>query len=216
VDQPLLHSRSQPKKSFIRWAVEQGLTVFVVSWKSADASMADIVWDDYVLAQVEAIDVVRARLDVPQVHTIGYCVAGTTLAATLALMARRGMADKVRTATFFTAQVDFEKAGDLKTFIDDSQIKLLESMVTDGYLDGRYMAATFNLLRGRSLIWNYVVSNYLLGEDDPAFDLLHWNGVHDQPAGKVAQGLSRGSLPRQPARHAHIRRRSTARRSTCT
>jgi polyhydroxyalkanoate synthase len=165
-----------PKKSFIRWAVEQGLTVFVVSWKSADASMADVMWDDYVLAQVEAIDVVRERLGVPQTHTIGYCVAGTTLAATLALMARRGEADKVRSATFFTAQVDFEKAGDLKSFIDDSQIKLLESMVTDGYLDGRYMAATFNLLRGPDLIWNYVVSNYLLGEDYPAFDLLHWNG----------------------------------------
>ncbi len=165
-----------PKKSFIRWAVEQGLTVFVVSWKSADASMAEIVWDDYVLAQIEAIEVVRERLAVPQTHVIGYCVAGTTLAATLALMARRGEADKVRSATFFTAQVDFEKAGDLKSFIDDSQIKLLEGMVTDGYLDGRYLAATFNLLRGTDLIWNYVVSNYLLGEEYPAFDLLHWNG----------------------------------------
>ncbi len=165
-----------PQKSFIRWAVEQGLTVFVVSWKSADASMADVLWDDYILSQVEAIDVVRERLDVPAVHTIGYCVAGTTLAATLALMARRGDADKVASATFFTAQVDFEKAGDLKVFIDEQQIKMIESMVTDGYLDGRYMATTFNLLRGTDLIWNYVVSNYLLGEDYPAFDLLHWNG----------------------------------------
>ncbi len=165
-----------PKKSFIRWAVEQGLTVFVVSWKSADASMADILWDDYVLAQVEAIDLVRERLKVPQVHAIGYCVAGTTLAATLALMARRGEADKVRSATFFTAQVDFEKAGDLKSFIDDKQIKMLDGMVTDGYIDGRYLAATFNLLRGPDLIWNYVVSNYMLGESYPAFDLLHWNG----------------------------------------
>ena len=165
-----------PKKSFIRWAVEQGVTVFVVSWKSADASMADVIWDDYVLAQVEAIDFVRARLKVPQTHVIGYCVAGTTLAATLALMARRGEADKVRSATFFTAQVDFEKAGELKSFIDDKQIKMLEGMVTDGYLDGRYLAATFNLLRGPDLIWNYVVSNYMLGESYPAFDLLHWNG----------------------------------------
>ena len=165
-----------PQKSFIRWAVEQGLTVFVASWKSADASMSDVIWDDYIMAQVEAIDFVRARLDVPAVHTIGYCVGGTTLAGTLALMARRGEGDKVASATFFTAQVDFEKAGDLKVFIDEQQIKLLESMVTDGYLDGRYMATTFNLLRGTDLIWNYVVSNYLLGEDYPAFDLLHWNG----------------------------------------
>ena len=109
----------RPKNSFIRWAVEQGLTVFVVSWKSADASMADVVWDDYIRAQIEAIDHVRARLDVPAVHTIGYCVAGTTLAAALAYLARQGEADKVASATFFTAQVDFEKAGDLKHMVDD-------------------------------------------------------------------------------------------------
>lgn len=165
-----------PKKSFIRWAVAQGLTVFVVSWKSADASMAEVTWDDYVRAQVEAIDFVRDRLKVPAVHTIGYCVAGTTLAATLAVLARRGEADKVKSATFFTAQVDFEKSGDLKYFVDDNQLKMLESLATDGYLDGRYMAATFNALRGTDLIWNYVINNYLLGEDYPAFDLLHWNG----------------------------------------
>ena len=165
-----------PQKSFVRWAVEQGLTVFVVSWKSADASMADLIWDDYIKAQIEAIDHVRARLDVPAVHTIGYCVAGTTLAATLALLARRGEADKVLSATFFTAQVDFEDAGELKNFIDDGQIRMLESLSQDGYLDGRVMAATFNALRGPDLIWNYVINNYLLGEDYPAFDLLHWNG----------------------------------------
>jgi polyhydroxyalkanoate synthase len=164
------------KKSFIRWAVAQGLTVFVVSWKSADASMADLIWDDYILAQVEAIDTVRERLNVPAVHTIGYCVAGTTLAATLALLARRGEGHKVASATFFTAQVDFEKAGELKNFIDENQLRLLESLTTDGYLDGRYMAVTFNLLRGTDLIWNYVINNYMLGEEYPAFDLLHWNG----------------------------------------
>ncbi|EGD57694.1 Poly(R)-hydroxyalkanoic acid synthase, class I [Novosphingobium nitrogenifigens DSM 19370] len=165
-----------PGNSFIRWAVEQGLSVFVVSWKSADASMADIAWDDYVKAQIEAIELVRARLSVEKVHTIGYCVAGTTLAATLALLARRGLADRVASATFFTAQVDFEKAGDLKHFIEDPLIRMFESLTTDGYLDGRYMAATFNLLRPSDLIWNYVVNNYLLGQDYPAFDLLYWNG----------------------------------------
>ena len=165
-----------PKKSFIKWAVDQGLSVFVVSWKSADESMAEVVWDDYIRAQIEAIDHVRARLDVPDVHTIGYCVAGTTLAATLAVLARRGEADKVRTATFFTAQVDFEKGGDLKHFIDDGHLEMIGQLSNDGYLDGRYLAATFNALRGKDLIWNYVVNNYLLGEDYPAFDLLHWNG----------------------------------------
>ncbi|MDD3797765.1 MAG: class I poly(R)-hydroxyalkanoic acid synthase [Novosphingobium sp.] len=165
-----------PKKSFIRWAVEQGLTVFVVSWKSADSSMGGLTQDDYIRAQIEAIDVVRKRLRVPSVHTLGYCVAGTTLAATLAVLARREQADKVASATFFTAQVDFENAGDLKLFVDDIQLKFIEQLSEDGYLDGRYLAATFNLLRGRDLIWNYVVNNYLLGEDYPAFDLLYWNG----------------------------------------
>ena len=171
------------KKSFVRWAVEQGVTVFMVSWKSADASMKDVAWDDYVRAQIEAIDLVRERLGVAQVHAIGYCVAGTTLAATLALLHRREEAERVRSATFFTAQVDFEKAGELLNFVDDSQLGMVEALSGDGYLDGRYMAATFNLLRGTDLIWNYVVNNYLLGEDYTAFDLLHWNGdVTNLPA----------------------------------
>ncbi|MEM7780899.1 MAG: class I poly(R)-hydroxyalkanoic acid synthase [Pseudomonadota bacterium] len=165
-----------PKKSFIQWAVDQGITVFVVSWKSADASMKDVLWDDYIRAQIEAIDAIRDRLKVKDVHAIGYCVAGTTLAATLAVLARRGEADKVKSATFFTAQVDFERSGDLKHFIDDAQLDMIGNLSDDGYLDGRYLAATFNALRGKDLIWNYVVNNYLLGEDYPAFDLLHWNG----------------------------------------
>ncbi len=172
-----------PKKSFIKWAVDQGLSVFVVSWKSADETMGEVVWDDYIRAQIEAIDHVRARLDVPQVHTIGYCVAGTTLAATLAILTRRGEADKVKSATFFTAQVDFEKSGDLKNFIDEKQLEMIGQLSPHGYVDGRYLAAAFNALRGRDLIWNYVVNNYLLGEDYPAFDLLHWNGdVTNLPA----------------------------------
>ncbi|MDI1294964.1 MAG: class I poly(R)-hydroxyalkanoic acid synthase [bacterium] len=166
-----------PEKSFVKWAVDQGISVFLVSWKSADASMKDLIWDDYILrGQVDAIDTVRALLKVPSVHTIGYCVAGTTLAATLALLAARGEADKVASATFFTAQVDFSAAGDLTLFIDDEQMKLVDQLSTGGFLDGRYMALTFNLLRGRDLIWNYVVNNYLLGQDYPPFDLLYWNG----------------------------------------
>jgi len=165
-----------PKKSFVQWAVAQGITVFMVSWKSADASMADVIWDDYIRSQIEAIEVVRARLNVPAVHTVGYCVAGTTLAATLAILSRLGQADMVKSATFFTAQVDFENSGDLKHFVDDQQIAAITKLAPDGYLDGRYMAATFNLLRGNDLIWNYVINNYLLGEAYSAFDLLHWNG----------------------------------------
>ena len=165
-----------PEKSFIRWCVEQGISVFMVSWKSADASLKDVAWDDYVTAQVDAIDTIRELLGVPAVHAIGYCVAGTTLAATLALLAARGEADKVKSATFFTAQVDFGRAGELTHFIDDEQLKLVGSLSPEGFLDGRYMAMTFNLLRGRDLIWNYVTDNYLLGNDYAPFDLLHWNG----------------------------------------
>jgi polyhydroxyalkanoate synthase len=173
-----------PEKSFIRWAVEQGLTVFVVSWRSADASMKDVVWDDYIeRGQVDAIDTVRDLLEVEAVHTIGYCVAGTTLAATLAVLTARSEADKVASATFFTAQVDFANAGELSHFVTDDQLELVKSLSGEGFLDGRYMAATFNLLRGRDLIWNYVTNNYLLGQDYAPFDLLHWNSdVTNLPA----------------------------------
>ncbi|MEG3153601.1 PHA/PHB synthase family protein [Sphingomonas sp. RB1R13] len=166
-----------PEKSFVKWCVGQGVSLFMVSWKSADESLADVTLDDYVAAQIEAVDVIREALGVPAVHTIGYCVAGTTLAATLALLAARGEADKVASVTFFTAQVDFADAGDLTLFLGDETMGLLGQLTEDkGYLDGRYMAATFNLLRGRDLIWSYVVNNYLMGQEPAPFDLLHWNG----------------------------------------
>ena len=166
-----------PEKSFVKWCVDQGISLFMVSWKSADESIADAALDDYVLkGQIDAIDTVRELLDVEAVHAIGYCVAGTTLAATLAYLEAKGEAGKVRSATFFTAQVDFSEAGDLKLFTGDETMSLLDQLTKEkGYLDGRYMAATFNLLRGRDLIWNYVVNNYLLGEEPPPFDLLYWN-----------------------------------------
>ncbi|ARR55998.1 MULTISPECIES: PHA/PHB synthase family protein [Sphingomonadales] len=193
-----------PKNSFIRWAVAQGFSVFVVSWKSADESMADVTMDDYVVrGQVDAIDTVRALLGVDHVHTVGYCVAGTALAMTLAYLAARGEADKVRSATFFTAQVDFSEAGELNLFVDDDQLKLIDALTQgSGVLDGRFMAATFNLLRGRDLIWHYVVQNYLLGEDYPAFDLLYWNGDVTNLPGKwhraYLENLYRDNLLVQP------------------
>ncbi|MEO6041926.1 MAG: class I poly(R)-hydroxyalkanoic acid synthase [Croceibacterium sp.] len=172
-----------PKKSFVKWALDHGVTVFVASWRSADASLAHIEWDDYVRAEIGAIDFVRERLQVPAVHAMGYCVAGTTLAAGLAILARRNQRDTVKSATFLTAQVDFEHAGDLKLFVGDSKLEMIRQASKGGFLDGRYMAATFNLLRGGDLIWNYVVNHYLLGEDYPAFDLLHWNSdVTNLPA----------------------------------
>jgi polyhydroxyalkanoate synthase len=158
----------------------------MVSWKSADETIKDVTLDDYVLrGQVDAIDTIRDLLGVESVHTIGYCVAGTTLAAALAYLAAKGEAAKVKSATFFTAQVDFAHAGDLKLFLGDETMALLEQLTAEtGVVDGRVMASTFNLLRGRDLIWNYVVGNYLLGEEPAPFDLLHWNSdVTNLPAG---------------------------------
>ncbi|HJS40417.1 MAG TPA: class I poly(R)-hydroxyalkanoic acid synthase [Sphingomicrobium sp.] len=174
-----------PEKSFVRWCVDQGISLFMVSWKSADESLAHIHLDDYVLSgQLDAIDRVSDLLGVEGVHAIGYCVAGTTLAATLAYLAAKGEAKKVSSATFLTAQVDFAEAGDIKLFLGDETMALLDQITKEkGYLDGRYMAATFNLLRGRELIWNYVTNNYLLGQEPAPFDLLHWNGdVTNLPA----------------------------------
>ena len=166
-----------PEKSFVKWCVDQGISLFMVSWKSADESLADTTLDDYVLrGQIDAIDTVRELLGVESVHAVGYCVAGTTLAATLAYLHAKKQAKTVKSATFLTAQVDFTLAGDLKLFSGPEVLTLLEQLTAEkGYLDGRYMAATFNLLRGRDLIWNYVVNNYLLGQEPPPFDLLHWN-----------------------------------------
>jgi polyhydroxyalkanoate synthase len=166
-----------PEKSFVKWTVDQGVTLFMVSWKSADESIRDIGMDDYVTAQEEAIDVIRGLLGVEKVHAIGYCVAGTTMAATLAYLTGKDDAKKVASATFFTAQVDFEDPGDLKMFVGDDTLTTLKQLTAEtGVLDGRVMAATFNLLRGKDLIWNYVVNNYLMGNDPTPFDLLHWNG----------------------------------------
>ena len=174
-----------PEKSFVKWTVDQGVSLFMVSWKSADASIAGATKDDYVAAQAEAIEVIRDQLEVEAVHTIGYCVAGTTLAMTLAMLAAKGEAARVKSATFFTAQVDFTEAGDLLLFLGDDTMATLDKLTAEtGVLDGRVMAATFNLLRGRDLIWNYVVNNYLMGNDPPPFDLLHWNGdVTNLPGG---------------------------------
>ncbi len=175
-----------PEKSFVKWCVDNGVTLFMVSWKSADESIADARLDDYVLkGQVDAIDTVRDLLGVESVHTIGYCVAGTTLAATLAYLQAKGEAGKVKSATFLTAQVDFTEAGDLKLFTGPETMGLLDQLTKEkGYLDGRYMAATFNLLRGRDLIWSYVVNNYLLGDEPAPFDLLYWNSdTTNLPAG---------------------------------
>ncbi len=165
------------EKSFVRWAVAQGFTVFIVSWVNPDSRYRDVTLDDYVReGYLEAFGAVKAATGSPDMHVIGYCVAGTALAAVLALLHARGEAEQIKSATFFTAQVDFSEAGDLALFTDDKQIAMIDSLMADkGYLDKRAMALTFNMLRSNDLIWSYVVNNYLMGREPMAFDLLYWN-----------------------------------------
>jgi poly[(R)-3-hydroxyalkanoate] polymerase subunit PhaC len=166
----------KPEKSFVKWAVDQGFTVFMISWVNPDAKHAEKTFEDYmhegILAAVEAVN---RQLGIHHVNVLGYCVGGTLLGSTLAYMAAKGD-DRIASATFLTAQVDFSEAGDLLIFIDDTQLKSLEEMMSEqGYLDGARMATVFNMLRPRDLIWPYVVNNYLLGKKPFPFDLLFWN-----------------------------------------
>ncbi|MCZ8314989.1 class I poly(R)-hydroxyalkanoic acid synthase [Phreatobacter sp.] len=164
------------EKSFIRWAVSQGLTVFVVSWVNPDQRHAHKSFDDYMLeGPLAAFRVAGEITGEPKVHAIGYCVGGTLLAVALAYMAARDI-DMVETATFFTTQVDFTYAGDLKVFVDEEQIQTLEKrMAQTGYLEGKQMANAFNMLRSNDLIWSYFVNNYMKGKQPMPFDLLFWN-----------------------------------------
>ncbi|HEV7254553.1 MAG TPA: class I poly(R)-hydroxyalkanoic acid synthase [Mesorhizobium sp.] len=165
-----------PQKSFIRWAVEQGHTVFVISWANPDERHAAMAWEAYVEHGLRyGLDTIEAATGETEVNAVGYCVGGTLLAAALALGAQDGDR-RIRTATFLTTQVDFSHAGDLKVFVDEEQIAALEqAMGQKGYLEGNRMATAFNMLRAGDLIWPYVVNNYLRGKEPPPFDLLYWN-----------------------------------------
>ncbi len=165
-----------PEKSFIRWAVEQGHTVFVISWVNPDACQAQKSFAHYMHEGIfESLDKIKRATQVEEVNAIGYCVDGTLLAVPLAYMAAHGD-EGIKSATFSTAQVDFKYAGDLKVFVDEEQIANLEKRVQQkSYLEGRKMATAFNMLRSNDLIWPYVVNNYLRGKELFPFDLLYWN-----------------------------------------
>jgi polyhydroxyalkanoate synthase len=165
-----------PQKSFIRWAVEQGHTVFVISWVNPDERHGAKDWEAYIREGIEyGLDTVEAATGEREVNAIGYCVGGTLLAAALALMAQEGD-DRIRSVTFFTTQVDFTHAGDLKVFVDEDQVAAIERSMNDkGYLEGTKMATAFNMLRSGDLIWPYVVNNYMRGKEPTPFDLLYWN-----------------------------------------
>ncbi len=171
------------KNSFIKWCVDQGLTVFVISWVNPDEELAHKSFEDYMIeGPFAAMEAIEKTIGEKTVNAIGYCLGGTLLASSLAYLAAKPKnkkgpaASRIASATFFTAMSDFEEAGELSVFIDEEQLRALEEeMHEKGYLDGAAMAQTFNMLRANDLIWSFVVNNYLLGKDPFPFDLLYWN-----------------------------------------
>jgi len=171
------------KNSFVKWAADQGHTVFVVSWVNPDEELAQKSFEDYMVEGLFAtIDAVEEATGEKELNLIGYCLGGTLLAAALAYLHAKPPKKpgpdpkRIKSATFFTTMTDFEEAGELSVFIDEEQLKALERRMEDkGYLEGAAMATTFNMLRANDLIWSFVVNNYLLGKDPFPFDLLYWN-----------------------------------------
>jgi polyhydroxyalkanoate synthase len=165
-----------PEKSFIKWCVDQGITVFCISWVNPDTHLAQKGFDDYMReGPLAALDAIEQATGATKVNTVGYCVGGTLLSVTLAAMAARHDT-RAASATLFATQVDFTHAGDLKVFVDEDQIAAIEKRMTErGFLEGRKMANAFNLLRSNDLIWPYVINNYLKGKAPFPFDLLYWN-----------------------------------------
>jgi polyhydroxyalkanoate synthase len=165
-----------PEKSFIKWCVDQGHTVFVISWVNPDRDHAAKDWESYIREGIDfALDTAEQATGEKQVNAIGYCVGGTLLSATLAWHAQK-KDTRIASATLLTAQVDFAEAGELKVFVDEEQLAVIEAqMKASGYLAASQMAAAFNLLRSSELIWPYVVNNYLKGKEPMPFDLLYWN-----------------------------------------
>ena len=164
------------KNSFIKWAVGEGHTVFCVSWVNPDEKLAAKNFDDYMVeAPLAALDAIERATGEKDINVIGYCLGGTLLSATLAYMSNK-KDERIKCATFFTTLTDFDEPGELGVFIDEAQLEALERKMNDrGYLDGKEMATTFNMLRANDLIWSFVVNNYLLGKEPFPFDLLYWN-----------------------------------------
>jgi polyhydroxyalkanoate synthase len=168
------------KKSLVKYLTDQGFTVFITSWRNPGEDLAGVTYDDYVTEGVHfAVENACAIARVPQVHAVGYCIGGTTVATYMAWANRKfGKAEKVPVAhwTLFTTLTDFSSPGDIEVFVDEASIESLEeSMRKKGYLDGAEMASSFRLLRSNSLIWHYFVHSYLYGEPLPPFDVLYWN-----------------------------------------
>jgi polyhydroxyalkanoate synthase len=165
------------KNSFIKWAVDQGLTVFVISWVNPDERHRHKTFADYLVeGPLAAMDAVQRATGERQLNLIGYCLGGTLSACLLSWLRARGEAERVKSVTFFTTMIDFREPGELGVFVDEAIVDNLEKrMQARGYLEGSEMSGTFNLLRDNDLVWSFVVNNYLLGKEPFPFDLLYWN-----------------------------------------
>ena len=165
------------KNSYVKWAVEQGHTVFLISWRNPDTDQRHLSFDDYLqLGTLAAVDAIEAASGEREVNIAGYCLGGTLTAATLAYMAAN-KDDRVKSATFFTTLIDFSEPGEIGVFLDEEQVSSLEKLMESngGYLDGKNMGSAFNMLRSNDLVWSFFVNLYLLGNDPMPFDLLYWN-----------------------------------------
>jgi len=166
----------QPKNSFIKWAIDQGHTVFVISWVNPDEKLAEKTFENYMIeGPLAALDVIESATGQRSINTIGYCLGGTLLASTAAYLAAKGDG-RIASATYFVTLVDFTDVGEMAVFIDEAQLASLERRMRErGYLEAQDMATAFNMLRANDLIWSFVVNNYLLGKEQMPFDLLFWN-----------------------------------------
>lgn len=182
----------KPQNSLIKWIVDQGFTLFVVAWKNPDVSYADTGMDDYVASYIEVMDRIQDLTGQEKLNAVGYCIAGTTLALTLALMKQRGDA-RVESATFFTTLTDFSEQGEFTTFLQEDFVSGIESEVSSlGLLSSALMQRTFSFLRANDLVWGPAIRSYMLGEAPPAFDLLFWNGDGTNLPGRMAIEYLRG------------------------
>ncbi|RJE80041.1 class I poly(R)-hydroxyalkanoic acid synthase [Paracoccus sp. JM45] len=176
----------KPQNSMIRWLVDQGQTLFVVSWKNPDASFADVGMEEYIAAYLEVMDKVLELTDQKKLNAVGYCIAGTTLSLTLSLLEQRGD-DRVNSATLFTALTDFSDQGEFTAFLQNDFVSGIgEEVQRHGLLRARLMSRTMSFLRANDLVWGPAIRSYMMGESPPAFDLLFWNGDGTNLPGKMA------------------------------
>ncbi|HNQ91523.1 MAG TPA: class I poly(R)-hydroxyalkanoic acid synthase [Alphaproteobacteria bacterium] len=167
----------RPDNSFVKWAVDQGYTVFVISWVNPDKKLASKSFEDYMTeGLIDALDQIETQTGEKKTNVIGYCIGGTLLATALAYMTAHKQDKRIASATFLTTLIDFHRAGDLSIFVDDDYLKMIdEKMDRTGYLEGSDLRQTFSLLRANDLIWSFVINNYMLGKEPFPFDLLYWN-----------------------------------------